>query len=63
MTTKSKINLVKCDLSNPLEIKHCVREVIEKYGCPSVLINNAGCAFNEPLVEMDLGQWLSLIHI
>ena len=56
LTTKSKINLVKCDLSNPLEIKHCVKEAIEKYGCPSVLINNAGCAFNGPLV-------LSLIHI
>ena len=27
-TTKSKINLVKCDLSNPLEIEHCVREAI-----------------------------------
>jgi len=38
LTTKSKINLVKCDLSNPLEIEHCVKEAIEKYGCPSVLI-------------------------
>ena len=57
LTTKSKINLIKCDLSNPLEIENCVKEAIEKYGCPSVLINNAGCAFNGPLVEMDLGQW------
>ena len=66
LTTKSKINLVKCDLSNPLEIEHCVNEAIEMYGCPSVLINNAGCAFNGPLVEMDLARWeqtLSLIHI
>jgi short-subunit dehydrogenase len=63
LTTKSKINLVKCDLSNPLEIEHCVKEAIEKYGCPSVLINNAGCAFNGPLVEMDLGQWEKTMQI
>ena len=32
LSTKSKINLVKCDLSNPLEIKHCVQEAIDNYG-------------------------------
>ena len=57
LPTKSKINLVKCDLSDSLEIDSCVKEAIEKYGCPSVLINNAGCAFNGSLVEMDIGKW------
>ncbi len=63
LTTKSKINLVKCDLSNSLEIENCVKEAIAKYGCPSVLINNAGCACNSPLVEMELGQWEQTIQI
>ena len=63
LTTKSKINLVECDLSNPLEIQHCVKEAIEKYGCPSVLINNAGCAFNGNLVEMPLTKWQEIIQI
>ena len=62
-TTKSKISLIKCDLSNSLEIDNCVNEAIKKYGCPSVLINNAGCAFNGPLVEMDLGQWEQTIQL
>ena len=48
--TKSKISLVKCDLSNPQEIEHCVKKAVENYGCPSVLINNAGCAINGTLV-------------
>ena len=39
LTTNSKISLVKCDLSNPHEIEHCIKKAIEKYGCPSVLIN------------------------
>ena len=63
ITTQSKISLVKCDLSNTEEIESCVSDAIEKHGCPSVLINNAGCAFNGPLVEMDLGQWEQTIQI
>ncbi len=61
--TQSKINLVKCDLSNPYEIENKVIESIKKYGCPSVLINNAGCAFNGNLLEMPLKQWQEIIQI
>ena len=63
LSTQSKIYLVRCDLSNPKEIQHCVGQSIEKYGCPSVLINNAGCAFNSDLVEMDLEKWEKTIQI
>ena len=62
-TTQSRISLLKCDLSNSKEIELCVRESINKYGCPSVLINNAGCAFNSNLVEMDLSKWEKVIQI
>ena len=61
--TQSKINLVKCDLSNTKEIEKCVRESIKKYGCPSVLVNNAGCAFNGDLIEMDLEKWEQIIQV
>ncbi len=61
--TQSKIYIVKCDLSNPNEVSHIVGELIEKYDCPSVLINNAGCAFNGTLVEMDLEQWERIMQI
>ena len=44
--TGSTINVVKCNLSNSDEIDNSINESIKKYGCPSVLINNAGCAFN-----------------
>ena len=61
--TSSKIHLVKCDLSDPLQIDNCVKETIEKLGCPSVLINNAGCALNGALAEMDFKQWERIIQI
>ncbi len=61
--TNSKINLVKCDLSSSNEIENSVKESIKKYGCPSVLINNAGYAFNGDLVGMPLNKWQEIIQI
>ena len=61
--TGSTINLVECDLSSANEIDNSINESIEKYGCPSVLINNAGCAFNGNLVEMPLTKWQEIIQI
>ena len=61
--TQSRINLVKCDLSNSNEIESSVKKSIIKYGCPSVLINNAGSAFNGNLVEMSLKKWQEIIQI
>ena len=61
--TGSTINLVKCNLSNAHEIDYSINESIKKYGCPSVLINNAGCAFNGNLVEMPLTKWQEIIQI
>ena len=61
--TQSRINLVKCDLSNSNEIESSVKKSIIKYGCPSVLINNAGSAFNGNLVETSLKKWQEIIQI
>ena len=61
--TQSKINLVKCDLSDEYEIEKSVKSSINKYGCPSVLINNAGSAFNGNLVETPLKKWQEIIQI
>ena len=60
---QSTINLVKCDLSNSNEIENAVKESIKKFGCPSVLINNAGCAFNGNLVETPLKKWQEIVQI
>ena len=62
-STQSIINIINCDLSNPTEIESSVKKSLKKYGCPSVLINNAGCAFNGDLVEMPLKKWQEIIQI
>ena len=61
--THSTINLVQCNLSNTYEIENSIKGTIKKYGCPDVLINNAGCAFNGNLVEMPLKKWQEIIQI
>ena len=61
--TGSIINLVKCNLSNANEIDNSINESIKNYGCPTVLINNAGSAFNGNLVEMPLAKWQEIIQI
>ena len=60
--TQSKIHLVKCDLSDTNQIENSVKESIKKFGCPSILINNAGCAFNGDLVGMPLEEWQKIIQ-
>ena len=61
--TPSKIHILKCDLSNSIQIENSVKQSIKKFGCPSVLINNAGCAFNSHLVGMPLEEWQKIIQI
>ena len=61
--TQSKINLVKCDLSNSKEVENSIQQSIKQYGCPSVLINNAGSVFNSNLVDMPLEKWQEIIQI
>ena len=61
--TQSKIDLVKCDLSNQLDIENSINKSIKEFGCPSVLINNAGVAFNGDLVGMKLSEWQKIIQI
>ena len=61
--TQSKINLVKCDLSNSKEVENSIQQSIKQYGCPSVLINNAGSVFNCNLVEVPLEKWQEIIQI
>ena len=61
--TQAKINLVECDLSDENKIEKSVKDSINKYGCPSVLINNAGIAFNENLLDTSLKKWQEIMQV
>ena len=57
------INLIACDLSKPESIESLISQTIKDCGCPSVLINNAGFAFNGDLVSMPLDKWQEIIQV
>ncbi len=61
--SNNKVNILACDLSQPELINNALSEVIKNYGCPSVLINNAGFAYNGELVNMPLDKWQELIQV
>ena len=58
-----KIYILACDLSIPETIKNSLNQVIKDSGCPSVVINNAGFAYNGELVNMQFEKWQKIIQV
>ena len=61
--TGVEISILVCDLSQPEKVNQSLNQAIKSYGCPSVLINNAGFAFNGELVSMPLDKWQEIIQV
>tara|TARA_Y100001970_G_scaffold200773_1_gene244285 strand:+ start:55683 stop:56390 length:708 start_codon:yes stop_codon:yes gene_type:complete len=58
-----KVFIVACDLSEPNMIEASLSKVVENCGCPSVLINNAGFAYNGDLIGMPLDKWQEIMQV
>ena len=58
-----QINIMACDLSKSDQIDQYLNQCIKSYGCPTVLINNAGFAYNGDLVSMPLNKWQEIIQV
>ncbi len=63
LNTSSNIFTIACDLSVPENIQKSLTRAIETCGCPSVLINNAGFAFNGDLIGMPLEKWQKIMQV
>jgi len=63
LNTSSNIFIIACDLSLPENIHESLTRVIENCGCPSVLINNAGFAYNGDLIGMPLEKWQKIMQV
>ncbi len=58
-----KVNICNCDLSNADIIESAIAKLIKNFGCPSVVINNAGFAYNGELIAMPLKQWQKIMQV
>jgi len=63
LNTSVNIITLSCDLSKPDTIASSLSQVIDSYGCPKVLINNAGFAYNGDLIGMPLEKWQDIIQV
>ncbi len=61
--TGVQINILAVDLSQSDKVDQHLNQCIKSYGCPTVVINNAGFAFNGELVSMPLDKWQEIIQV
>ncbi len=61
--TSVQINILAFDLSQSDKVDQYLNQCIKNYGCPTVVINNAGFAFNGELVSMPLDKWQEIIQV
>ena len=48
---------VPCDVTDVDQVRSAVDTVVEKFGCPDVLINNAGINIEGSVEDFDAGLW------
>ena len=57
------VHYVFCDVTSEEVIQKALQTTIEKYGEPTILINNCGLQFLSPIDEFPLAKWNQLISI
>ncbi|MGG5254300.1 SDR family oxidoreductase [Neobacillus sp. SM06] len=53
---------LKCDVSNPEDVKQVVEQIIAKFGRIDILVNNSGASWGAPVEEMPLEAWQKVIN-
>lgn len=54
---------LKCDITNPEDVKNVVQQTLEKFGRIDILVNNSGASWGAPAEEMPLEAWQKVINV
>jgi NAD(P)-dependent dehydrogenase (short-subunit alcohol dehydrogenase family) len=54
---------LKCDITNPEEVKHVVDSTVEKFGRIDILVNNSGATWGAPVEEMPLEAFRKVLNV
>jgi 3-hydroxybutyrate dehydrogenase len=59
----SEIGFVKCDVSQETVVQSAYNETCEKYGVPTILVNNAGLQYLSPVEDFSIEKWNQLLGV
>ncbi|MCM3575235.1 MULTISPECIES: SDR family oxidoreductase [Mesobacillus] len=54
---------LKCDITNPEDVKNVVQQTVEKFGRIDILVNNSGASWGAPAEEMPLEAWQKVLNV
>lgn len=54
---------LKCDVTNPEDVKQVVETTLEKFGSIDILVNNSGATWGAPVEEMPLEAFQKVINV
>jgi NAD(P)-dependent dehydrogenase (short-subunit alcohol dehydrogenase family) len=54
---------LKCDITNPEDVKNVVEKTVERFGRIDILVNNSGASWGAPVEEMPLEAWQKVINV
>jgi NAD(P)-dependent dehydrogenase (short-subunit alcohol dehydrogenase family) len=54
---------LKCDVTNPDDVRHVVQETLNEFGKIDILVNNSGATWGAPAQEMPLEAWEKVMKV
>jgi gluconate 5-dehydrogenase len=54
---------LKCDVTNPEDVKNIVERTIERFGRIDILVNNSGASWGAPVEDMPLEAWQKVMNV
>ncbi|SET64405.1 gluconate 5-dehydrogenase [Oceanobacillus limi] len=54
---------IKCDVTNPEDVKQLVEESVERFGSIDILVNNSGATWGAPVEDMPVEAWQKVIDV
>jgi NAD(P)-dependent dehydrogenase (short-subunit alcohol dehydrogenase family) len=54
---------LKCDITNPEDVRKVVEKTVERFGRIDILVNNSGATWGAPVEEMPLEAWQKVINV
>lgn len=55
--------VIKCDISNELEVKNMIDSTIKKFGKIDILINNAGIAIDNDIYDKNKDEFMKVLEV